>query len=440
MRSRRAVASVVGMVFAIIALTTTITYITYSMGILNNFNQSVLVKNQQLTDVDKEKFQISSVTVPNSKLNITVVNTGSLPIQFTKMWIQNTSTTDWVKSYVPTNNFVSAGGVLTNVGQNIPTSVNPSYSYNVKLVTSRGNTQQFSVNSAGAAPLNIQLMFFPATIAGGFNTTLTMIVTNNSTSTLANITPSFLPSPIYTGSGTTQCVANTVSPSRYNTLAPGSTAVFTWNVKVSGQGGDTCTFKLTKPLQNGYSQTVQATATITVVQLSTSNYAVYAGTLTMNYTQFQYIEGKSWNSGWNITSNIPVAFTLKITNNNATSDFHISKQSFFWLDDTANGNGINSQQFYIIDSVNNGTTITLNPYCNGNSDSCLIIPHGGGTISVYFGSTGASGGKNEAATQSLASQHGYDGFLLLFGKFVNYKTGNTVQYGQNIPFVAVLSN
>ena len=107
MRSRRAISSVVGMVFAIIALTTTITYISYSMGILNNYNQSVLVKNQQLSDVGKETFQISSVTVPNGKLNITIADTGNLQINFTKIWIQNTTATDWTYSYVPTNNFVS---------------------------------------------------------------------------------------------------------------------------------------------------------------------------------------------------------------------------------------------------------------------------------------------------------------------------------------------
>ena len=41
-----------------------------------------------------------------------------------------------------------------------------------------------------------------------------------------------------------------------------------------------------------------------------------------------------------------------MTNNNATGDFVISKQTFFWLMDTANGNGVNNQQFYIVNSVN----------------------------------------------------------------------------------------
>src|SRR6478736_1804231 len=125
MRSRKGLSTVIGAVFAIIALTSTVTYVSYSMGILDNYNQSVLTKNQQLSDVNKERFQISSVTVPNGKLNITVTNTGSVPINFTKIWIQNMSTTDWIKSYTPTNNFVVPGGILTKIGQNIPAYINP---------------------------------------------------------------------------------------------------------------------------------------------------------------------------------------------------------------------------------------------------------------------------------------------------------------------------
>jgi len=173
MKSRRGLSTVVGTVFSIIALTTTITYVTYSMNTLDKYNQSSLLKNQQLTDISKENFQISSVTVPNGKFNITVSNSGSLPITFTKIWIQNQTAysagTDWTNSYVPTNNFVAPGGILKNIGQNLPVSINSAYSYNVKLVTSRGNTQQFKVNSPSVTPLNIQLYSIPSGVASGTN-------------------------------------------------------------------------------------------------------------------------------------------------------------------------------------------------------------------------------------------------------------------------------
>ena len=66
MKSRRGISSVVGAVFAIIALGTTVGYITYSMTTLDNYNQTVLAKNQQLTDIANEKFQLSSATFVNN--------------------------------------------------------------------------------------------------------------------------------------------------------------------------------------------------------------------------------------------------------------------------------------------------------------------------------------------------------------------------------------
>lgn len=431
MRSRRALSTVIGAVFAIIALTSTVTYISYSMGVLNNYNQSVLTKNQQLSDANKETFQISSVTVPNSKLNITVTDTSNLPINFTKIWIQNTTATDWIQSYVPKNNFVAPGGILTNIGQNIPAYINSANSYNIKLVTSRGNTQQLTVNSISSTKLNIQLSAFPPTVDGGLSSQIVMIVTNNGTGPIVNLTPTASVSP--TPPGPPNCVLGSVSPPKANTLLPGGTVVFSWPLTATGTTNQVCT--VTAQLQNG--QTVQTTVTIMQVSLTTASYANAAGTLTMNYTGFQYTEGTSWNYGWQVSSQNPIAFAVKITNNNATSDFYISKQTFFWLADTANGNGANKNIFYVVNSVNLSTPIGLNAYCGGgNGDFCLKIPHGGGSTTVYFGAT-QSGQTN---TYTLPSSQGFDGFLLFFGKFVNPQNGNTVQYGQNLPFVALLSN
>src|SRR5260370_30045683 len=252
MKKRRGLSTVVGAVFAVIAITTTIAYVTYSMNTLNQYNQSVMQKNQQMLDTGKEKFQITSVTVPNSKFNITVVNTGILPINFTKLWVQNTSTTDWDRSYVPKNGFVAPGGILKNIGQDISNpTISSDKSYSAMLVTSRVTMQQFTVNSAKSAPLNIQFLASPNTVPSGFNTTLLMIVSNNGSSTLTNLTPQ-TPAPSRTNVATATCtlVQNQASPPSYNTLAPGSTAIFKWDMKVTGNGGQSCMFGA--QLQNPY--------------------------------------------------------------------------------------------------------------------------------------------------------------------------------------------
>lgn len=444
MRSRRGIASVVGMVFAIIALTTTITYISYSMGILNNYNQSVLVKNQQLTDVDKEKFQISSVTVPNGKLNITVADTGSLPIQFTKMWIQNTSATDQVYSYVPTHNFASPGGILTNIGQSM-TPINPTDSYNIKLVTSRGNTQQFTVNSPNTSPLNLQLLAMPPTTPTGFKTQLVMIVTNNSTGTLINVSPQ---TPTLVSHNATSCNVGVVSPTKINTLPQGGTSIFSWPVTVIGNGNTYCTFQT--QLQNGFpGQSVQATVTVSTVPVSSksinSALSSVAGVLTINYTTFGWAQPSaytSWNSGFSFDGHSPTVFRINVTNNNSTGDFYISQYSTLGFHLVTSGKGgENDVPFFIVNSTGITKSFTTQAYgCNTPNDYCIRIP-ANQTSTLYFAASGAEGLDQNQLCTGTGSCTGseYSSMLLLYGKFATSRSQTSTTYGQDIPFLAVVT-
>lgn len=264
---RRGLSSVVGAVFAIIALASTVGYITYSMNVLDNYNQSVLARNQQGADVVKEKFQISGVTLTGNKLNITVVNTGSLPVNFTKIWITNKSvtTTAWVKSYTPTNNLVAPGNTLANIGQNVNTWLNTNYPYHVKLVTSRGNTQEFDVTSAANSKLDIRLYALPPTVVTTFSTELVMFVINNSTNgaTLTNITPQLIDQG---GTAAVKSISGP-TPSSYPTLLPGQSAYFKWDVSLSGNNGDSRLF--VAQLANGIAgNTASTTVSILTVPIS----------------------------------------------------------------------------------------------------------------------------------------------------------------------------
>lgn len=432
MKSRRALSTVVGTVFAIIALTSTVTYISYSMGILNNYNQSVLTKNQQLSDVNKEKFQISSVTVPNNKLNITVVNTGSLPINFTKIWIQNTTTTDWVRSYVPTHNFVAPGSVLTNIGQNSGVYINPANSYNIKIVTSRGNTQQFTMNSANSAPLNIQLIALPPNVPSGFSSQLVMTVTNNGSATLTNLVPVLNA----IGSPTATCTVNPVNPSKYYTLTPGSTAIFSWSVKIMGtQDGQTCSYQA--QLQNGYPNNVaSATITMSVVTLSATNYATNAGVLTINYTSFKWAQANSWNTGWQFTHG-NTGFAITLANNNQTSGGYklwVSENSQLFFQ--AAGGTAAPTSFYIVNSVNlNPGGASVSKY---NPDYNTSIANRGGTTTMYFGSAKQGSTSQGNTIQNLGAGE-YVGFIVIYGKYAINQGDAGSQYAQTIPFVAVIA-
>src|SRR6185312_4502178 len=415
----------------IIALTSTVTYVSYSMGILDNYNQSVLAKNQQLSDVNKEMFQVSSITVPNNKLNITVTNIGNIPINFTKIWIQNTTATDWVRSYTTAGSFVTAGGTLKNIGQNIPVYINSANSYNVKLVTSRGNTQQFTVNSIISTKLNIQLYAFPSTVLSGFKSQIVLVVTNNSTGTLANLTPAVSVSPT---TGTPTCTLGVASPSKVDTLLPGGTAVLSWPVTVSGSNNDVCT--ATVQLPNG--QTLQIPMTVTVVSLSSTTYSQSSEVVTLDYTSFRWTKNGQWNSDWQFNNGY-VAFSMTLTNNNQTAGNYklwLSQNTMLCLYLVPPTNNNVATTFYAVKSVNANFPDGSTGLTSYSPDYFQGIPNQGGSSTVYFGATGKGN-----HTPVFLGAGTYMGFLVVYGKFTVNSGDNTGgNYAQTLPFIAVISN
>jgi hypothetical protein len=247
MKTRRGISSVVGMVFAIIAIVTTVGYVTFSLNVLDSFNQSVLARNQMTLDASKEKFDLYSIKVVNNKFNVTISNSGNLPINITRMWVQNTTNPalDWT-NYYSINRLVPPGGLLTNIGQSSPVSALLTQTYNLKLVTGRGNSMQFSMGSPGVKPLYLQAEFIPNSIHTSNNATFLLIVINNMTSSnmLTNLQPN-LPSCSGSATATLMGSAGPV-PTQYPYLQSGGTAIFKWVFKVSGTTGQsaTCTASL----------------------------------------------------------------------------------------------------------------------------------------------------------------------------------------------------
>ena len=559
MKSRRGLSSVVGAVFAIIALSTVIGYITYSMDVLNNYNQSVLIRTRQITDTANEKSQVTSVSYVNNKFSIIVNNTGSLPINFTKIWIANKTASACTTyscniNYAPNAVVVPGRGIT--LGQSMPGTINATKPYHVKLVTSRGNTNEFDVNSvssapvniqfyalpsnvtngyttqlvmvvknngsgtltnivpvqpaagAGAAnyvlsanpipksyntlppgstavfdwnatmtgnagdsrtftaslqngfagntatttvhvgtvssvasaPLNIQLLALPVTVPGGFKSELVMVVANNMSGTLTNITPTALPNATYTGSGSTSCVAGSVSPAKY-TLAPGQTGIFTWDVTANGAGADTCTYTITQPLQGGYSQTVSATMTITVVSLSSTGYAQNSGVVSDTYTQFRWTQGGSWHNHWSFPSATTTDFSMVITNNNQTGGGYklwLSANTQMYLLQTqlpANGK-IVATPFFIVKAMPSNPATPPSLTGLGYPDYFTGVDNAGGQATLYFGAS-AAGGTTQQTTSNMVPGT-YFGFVLIYGKFAINSGDTGSSYAQAIPFLAVV--
>ena len=278
-----------------------------------------------------------------------------------------------------------------------------------------------------------------------------MVVLNNSTGTLANVSPSSLPNPTYSvgNSGSLQCTAGSVSPSTYSTLAPGGVAFFTWDITTNaGNGGDTCTYNLTQPLQNGYLQAVSPPLPlkIAVVTLSSTTYAESAGVITVDYSSFRWAQssGNAWHNDWQFPKDTHTAFQVTFANNNQTAggySLFLSKKSQLIMTPTGGNSGSATHApyvFYIIKSA------TDDPYGLTKYDPDYVtgMANQGGTATLYFGAGtvgGSTNGCGGSCNNDLPAGQ-YYGMLVLYGKFSKDggNTGGT--YAQTIPFFAVITS
>src|SRR5574341_2164750 len=134
MKSRKGLSTVVGAIIFVIAASSTIGYVTYSMNTVDKYNQSVLEKNQEDVERSDEQLKITKVTVDNNKFNITVQNTGSLPVNITRLWVENTTDTDDIDRVFKYDIKKAAypGENVVKVGQTLPFYVKSSQAYDLK--------------------------------------------------------------------------------------------------------------------------------------------------------------------------------------------------------------------------------------------------------------------------------------------------------------------
>ncbi|MBI3623628.1 hypothetical protein HY212_06145 [Candidatus Pacearchaeota archaeon] len=420
MKSRRALSSVVGAVFSIIALSTTVGYVAYSMNILDQYNQSILATNANALDRNKEEIQVTRVTIDNNKFNITASNTGNIPVHLTKLWVTNTTDVGKVFQY-GIDYSLSSGQSQIKIGQSLPIYAKTNQAYDLKLITDRGNVKEFTVNSVGTAPLNIQLLAVPATIPSDFTTVLVMIVTNNQSSTLTNLVPQ-----ISKSASTAACVPSAApSPPSVSTLTPGSTAVFKWDLKLTGKDGQYCTY--TASLYNGFSgNTASATATINAITATSSNWSTTWGILSLNYTTLQWTQngGATWNNAWSVPHGINTVWRIDISNNDPTRPFIFNGNSTLVAFGTSPGSN-EATQWYIIKNdyppehayPTNGQTVPANS-----------------TQKLYFAASTAAGSDGVNIGQSAKGQYAIS--ILLFGYWSSVLSSNF--FGQNIPYEGII--
>lgn len=251
---RRALSSVIGMIFLVIVLSSMIGYFTYGVDLIEKLHNQVIVKTMEIQDKSKEDFQITSARIDGGKFNLTIHNTGELPINFTRLWINNVTDSSWPLQNFTLNEISIPQETIRNVGQGLNLQALESQAYSIKIVTQRGLGKEFSINSPSEEQLDLKLLALPDTVPDGFRTTLLLIVTNNMTKNnmLLNIKP-VMQTPQTTGSASYTMISD-MTPTQKSILDRGDSAYFTWIYEITGNIDETVTF--TVSLENGIPQNV----------------------------------------------------------------------------------------------------------------------------------------------------------------------------------------
>jgi len=262
LQKRRGLATVVGTVFFVIVAASIITYVSYSMDLIDNLAESIGSKQSRDYERQTEEFQVVKVGVVNNKFNFTLQNTGNIPLNVTRLWVTNTTDSTWPVSKFDLNTVVAPGATATNVGQNINLISLNTQSYYMKLVTERGNSQKMFLNSVGE-PIYLQLRATPSTVATSFTSSIILEVINTGTNQLLNLQPEIDNIDV---TGCTTCQVTLVSgpnPPILDSLNPGDFATFEYEYSFTGEDNDPINF--TASLVNGVDED-WAVVTVQIVE------------------------------------------------------------------------------------------------------------------------------------------------------------------------------
>jgi len=427
MNKRRGLSSVIGMIFLVIVLSSTIGYFTYGIDLIERLQDELIIKGTESFDQLRENFEITNIRIDQGKFNLTIQNSGELPINFTRLWVNNVTDNSWPLQNFTVNKVSSPGQVLNNVGQNLNLYALESQSYTLRLITERGTMVNVQVSSPQDNALEMNLFSSPRSVITVQNVTIWYGVTNNLSdgSILQLITPQIEDPPDTTGSASATYIEGPI-PTTKQSLTYGDTAFFKWIYEVSGSEGDTVAFNATI---NNAKQGNYVIEQVEFVSLLGTVLAQNAGLLQVDYKSLEWAQDTGdWSTGWSLSDGTDTVWRISIKNNDPTDTFYIGDDTALVMTRVASAS---TSVFYIGDSATTNP-LTINAYTDLSQS---ISP--GQELVVYFGAT-TSGGTNEESTP--AQQGINQAPILIFGKMCSGVgcPGSGTEYGQTIPFLGIL--
>ncbi|MGH9910412.1 MAG: hypothetical protein ACRD32_07200, partial [Nitrososphaerales archaeon] len=399
-------------------------------------------KNVNETERIKEGIEIRDVKINNSKLNITLANTGGLPAKLVRMWVTDETGYSQTRYDVASPIIVDPKESVVNIGQGTIGSLSlpaqTTKSYTAKAITERGNIVSFkTVAGSQAYDLQLLLTTIPPSVVVGQDTTILLTVINNMYDAQAvhDISPT-LGTPVASNCGPGYPVACPTLqqiggpgpvPASVESLPRGSTATFTWKYNI-GQSGTSSSAgaKVTFTATLG-GQSASAELTVSQISIDSVPFSSLSGTLTIKYESLQWKQNGAscpWQIGWRIPTqgqgNGWTSFRVIITNHDPNNDLEIDRRSVFFLD--AVDGTANKVQFFVVSAVQatcdpsaTPTAYTYDAFTPSGSNPLVIPNNGVNAIEVIFAAKDAASNNNQKLPSSGAV---FQGNFVMFGRLV----------------------
>ena len=256
-KSQKAISTIIGTFFFVVIMVGAFTAFILMMQTNSNFLNTQLGATQSEIEKIQGQFiiaaaydkQTNSVGEINNKLCVSVINSGSTPLEIADLFIVNkTSNTvkqhdiDFRDAFVPAS---SIKQILTNQPITLRSGTT-GINYDIKVVTTSGIVQTTelkvfpNVGTANDPRLNVTAFVYPVSSASGQNVTVGMQVYNRANTTLINVQPNG--EPIEEPDLAVSNGYRMISPTNITRLDPNESGIFMWDPQFVGGVGSKVNF------------------------------------------------------------------------------------------------------------------------------------------------------------------------------------------------------
>ncbi len=138
--NRKGVSSVVGAAFFVVLFVLGFNLIVYELAQYDLYTHELLTRNQFERDRLSEILTIVDFKTAQNKMNLTVANTGGIPVRIVRLWVTNQSSTapDRHQKF-NLNYLLDPGNTTRNIGYDLGTFL-ASQTFSARIITERGNS------------------------------------------------------------------------------------------------------------------------------------------------------------------------------------------------------------------------------------------------------------------------------------------------------------